>query len=191
MDLDVVDYGIDLARGMDIHFQVYFPAGGESPWEPLLIEKPRPEAEMYRKHTCITPVAVDLKAAIARPGLGGVIKAMFICDPSLHEEIRQKMLDRFGSRIYVVRSAPTFLEIMSAGVSKGEGLKTAMECRGLKPEEVIAFGDEDNDLPMFGVAGFSAAPANAKEKVREAADFVYGSNAEEGLATFLEDLLKF
>jgi FMN hydrolase / 5-amino-6-(5-phospho-D-ribitylamino)uracil phosphatase len=61
-----------------------------------------------------------------------------------------------------------------------------MDCRGLKPREVIAFGDEENDLPMFGVAGFSAAPSSAKEKVRNAADFIYGSNAEEGIVAFLE-----
>jgi len=53
---------------------------------------------------------------------------------------------------------------------------------------LIAFGDEENDLPMFNVAGFSAAPSSAKEIVRQAADFVFGSNAEEGLAAFLEDL---
>jgi len=38
------------------------------------------------------------------------------------------------------------------------------------------------------VAGFSAAPENAREKIREAADFVYGSNAEEGLAAYLEKM---
>jgi hydroxymethylpyrimidine pyrophosphatase-like HAD family hydrolase len=115
---------------------------------------------------------------------------MFICDSSLHDEIRQKMSGRFGDSIYITRSHPTFLEILNAGVSKGEGLKIAMNCRGLKPEEIIAFGDEENDLPMFSVAGFSAAPSNAKEKVRQAADFVFGSNTEEGLATFLENLFK-
>ena len=90
----------------------------------------------------------------------------------------------------MARTYPTFLEIMNAGVSKGEGLKTAMKCRGLKMDELIAFGDEENDLPMFSVAGFSAAPSSAKEKVRQAADFVFGSNAEEGLASFLENLFK-
>jgi hydroxymethylpyrimidine pyrophosphatase-like HAD family hydrolase len=122
------------------------------------------------------------------PGLAGCIKAMFITDPSRHDEIRRKMLDRFGSRIYVARTFPTFLEIMNAGVSKGAGLKTAMQCRGLKREEVIAVGDEENDLPMFREAAFSAAPANGREKVKEAACHVFGSNAEEGLAAFLEEL---
>ncbi|MDR2922232.1 MAG: Cof-type HAD-IIB family hydrolase [Treponema sp.] len=188
MGLDVVDYGIDLARSMDIHYQVFFPPLQGASWEALLIEKQRPEAEMYRNHTGIVPVVTDLKAEIAKPETKGCIKAMFICDPSLHDEIRLKIRERFGDSIYMARSYPTFLEIMNTGVSKGEGLKTVMECRGLKPEEIIAFGDEENDLPMFGVAGFSAAPSGAKEKIRQAADFVFGSNAEEGLAVFLEDL---
>ena len=190
LDLDVVDFGLDLARSMDSHYQIYLPAGtgGGSKWEALLIDRHRDESEMYRKHTGITPQVKDLKTVTAAPGLKGCIKAMFITDPALHDGIRQKMMERFGSRIYITRTFPTFLEIMNAGVSKGEGLKTVMRHRGLKPEEVIAFGDEESDIPMFSVAGFAAAPSNAKEKVREAADAVYGSNAEEGLAAYLEEL---
>ncbi|MDR0494602.1 MAG: Cof-type HAD-IIB family hydrolase [Treponema sp.] len=186
LNLDVVDYGIDLARSMDIHFQVFFPpCGGD--WEQLLIEKQRLESEMYSRHTGITPVVADIKAAIASPELNGVIKAMFIAEPDVLAAIRPKLTGRFGGSIYITGSYPTFLEIMSAGVSKGEGLKTVMECRGLKPEEVLACGDEENDLPMFKVAGFSAAPSSAKEKIRQAADYVFGPNTEEGLAGFLEE----
>ena len=185
MDTAIADYGIELARSMDLHFQMFLPPLGNSR-EALLVDKMRPEAEMYRKHTGITPVVTDMKAAIAAPEVRGCIKAAFITDPGLHDQIREKMLERFGSRIYIARTYPTFLEIMAAGVSKGEGLKTVMGCRGLKPDEVIAFGDEENDLPMFAAAGFSAAPANAKEKVSSAADYVFGSSAEEGMAAFLE-----
>ena len=194
LSLDVVDFGIDLARGMDIHFQAFFPPHNGD-WEKLLIERHRPESEMYHKHTGITPEVKDLKAAIAEQALNaveerGVIKAMFIAEPDILAEVRPKLIERFGSTIYITGSYPTFLEIMNAGVSKGEGLKTVMECRGLKPEEVLACGDEENDLPMFGVAGFSAAPSSAKGKIRQAADFVFGSNADEGLAAFLEELFK-
>jgi hydroxymethylpyrimidine pyrophosphatase-like HAD family hydrolase len=195
--LDVINYGIDLARPMDVHFQIFLQPGcgpevsRGSPWEVLLIDKMRPEARMYQKHTGVTPFVTDLKAAIAAPEVKGCIKAAFISDPSLHEEIRQKMLGLFGDSSYIARTFPTFLEVMDSGVSKGGGLKTVMRHRGLKPEEVIAFGDEENDLPMFPAAGFSAAPASAKEKVRQAADFVFGPNTEEGLAVFLEELFKF
>jgi Cof subfamily protein (haloacid dehalogenase superfamily) len=195
LDLDVVNFGIDLARSMGVHYQIYLPAGTvvdgvKSKWEALVVDKPTPESEMYRNHTGIVPQVKDLKEVCATPGLRGCVKVMFITDPVRHEEIRQKTLDRFGSKVYVARTFPTFLEIMNAGVSKGEGLKTAMKRRGLEAGEVIALGDEENDLLMFNAAGFSAAPANAREKVRAAADFVFASNAGEGLAVFLEDLFK-
>lgn len=189
LSLDVVEYGIDLARDMGVHLQVFFPPG-DSGWETLHVDRHSAEAVMYQKHTGIQPVVADLKAAIATQGLQGCPKAMFITDPALHDVIRQKMLDRFGSRIYIARTFPTFLEIMNAGVSKGEGLKTVMECRGLKPEEVIAFGDEENDMPLFDAAGYSAAPSSAREVVRQAADFIFGPNAEEGLAAFLDNLFR-
>jgi len=192
--MDVVDYGTDIARDLNIHYQVYLPAGispntgKEDPnqmWEALVIEKYGPEAEYYQKHTGIIPVIKDLKSVASLP-IDGCIKGMFIADPSLHDEVRKRMFDRFGDSINVMRSFPTFLEVINAGVSKGEGLRIAMEHRGLKPEEVIAFGDEENDLPMFSVAGFAAAPENAREKIRDAADLIYGPNTEEGLAVFLE-----
>jgi len=195
--LDVVDYGADVARDLNIHYQVYLPAGispdtgrkdENKKWETLLIDKHSPEAEMYHKHTSIVPVVKDLKSIAAMPDLTGCIKGMFIADQSYHDEIRARMKNRFGDQISVIRSFPTFLEVINAGVSKGEGLKIAMRHRNLKPEEVIAFGDEENDLPMFPAAGFSAAPENAREKIKEAADFVYGSIAGEGLAVWLEEM---
>ncbi|MDR0877973.1 MAG: Cof-type HAD-IIB family hydrolase [Treponema sp.] len=188
---EVVDFCTDISRSMGVHYQVFFPAAadaaiaGEAPHEILMIEKPGPEAEMYRDHTGIVPVTGDIKKAVA--GFSGCIKSMFIADPAIHEVIRSKLLERFGDTIYVARTYPTFLEVMNAAVNKGEGLRYAMEQRGLKPEQVIALGDEENDLPMFSVAGFSVAPANAKEKVKSAADLVTGPNTEDGAAAFLEE----
>jgi len=196
ISMDVVDYGACVARELGIHYQIYLPAGispdtGEKDpnqkWEALLIENYGSEAEMYQQHTGIIPVIKDLRNIAALP-IDGCIKGMFIVEPSLHDKVRAKMTERFGNRINVIRSYPTFLEVINAGVSKGEGVRIAMEHLGLKPEEVIAFGDEENDLPMFPVVGFCAAPANAREKIQKAADFVYGSNAEEGLAAWLEEV---
>jgi Cof subfamily protein (haloacid dehalogenase superfamily) len=193
---DVVDCCTDIARSLGIHYQVYLPAGispetgkrgANQKWEALLIEKFGPEAQLYKNHTGIEPVIVDLKNTAALPDLEGAIKGMFIADPSLHDEIRKRIYGRFGDKISVMRSFPTFLEVTNNGVSKGEGLKIAMEYKGLKQEEVIAFGDEENDLPMYGAAGFFAVPKNARPNIREAADFIYGSNADEGLAEYLEN----
>jgi len=192
--LDVVDFGADLARDLGIHYQVYLPAGispdtgkqdPKQKWEALLIEKYGTEAEMYYQHTGVSAVIKDLKSIASLP-LDGCIKGMYIADPSLHDTVRQKYKERFGDKISIMRSYPTFLEVINNGVSKGEGLRIAMEHRGLKPEEVIAFGDEENDVPMFSVAGFAGAPENARDKIREQADLIYGSNTQEGLAVYLE-----
>jgi len=194
INMDVVSFGTDIARELGIHYQVYLPAGvspdtGEPDpnqlWEALLMEKYTPEAEYYYNHTGITPVIRDLKKIAGFP-IDGCIKGMFIADPSRHDEVRQRMKNRFGDQITVMRSYPTFLEVINNGVSKGEGLKIAMKHRGLKPEEVIAFGDEENDLPMFSIVGFAGVPENAREKIKEKADLIYGPNTKEGLAEFLE-----
>jgi hypothetical protein len=195
VDNDIMDYCIDIARSLGVFFQIYLPPGvspdtGEIDTSinqrTLIIEKPGSEADLYHKHTNIIPVVKDLKSVISQPGLKGCIKGMFIADPVFHDEIRAKMTERFGERISITRSFPTFLEILNAGISKGEGLKIAMLHRGLKPEEVIAFGDEENDLSMFPVAGFACAPQSAREKIRNAADLIYGPIEKEGLAIWLE-----
>jgi len=194
ISMDVVDYGAGIARELGIHYQVYMPAGispdtgKDDPkqlLETLLTERYGEEAEYYYKHTGITPVVKDLKKIAALP-VKGCIKGMFIADPSYHDEVRRRIKDRFGDQVNILRSFPTFLEVLNAGVNKGSGLEIAMRHRGLKPEEVIAFGDEENDLSMFTTAGYACAPASAGEKMRNAADFVYGSNAEEGIAEYLE-----
>ena len=192
---DVMDFCIDISRSMDIFFQFYLPAGispdtGEydpqKKRETLIIEKPCLDADLYQKHTRVTAVEKDLKKIIALPNLKGCLKGMFITDSSMHNEIREKLNERFGNSINIIRSSSTLLEILNGGVSKGEGLKIAMRHRGLKPEEVMAFGDEENDLSMFEAVGFSAAPISAREIIREKAGVIFGSNAEEGLAIYLE-----
>jgi Cof subfamily protein (haloacid dehalogenase superfamily) len=188
LDLEVVDYCVDLSRRMDVYYQAYFPGILEDPQDLLITDNLSEGADIYHKHTGIQAIGKDMKSTLAAPGLKGCIKSMFITEPELHETIRHQLLERFGSRIYVVRSSKTFLEVLDAKASKGRGLKCALEHYGPECAQVIAFGDEENDLSMFGVADISAAPANAKEQVLDAADLVIGSNEEDGVAALLENL---
>ncbi|GHT95596.1 haloacid dehalogenase [Spirochaetia bacterium] len=187
LDRTVVDYCIDLSRQMGVYYQVYFPKTQDTPREVLMAETDGPEAEMYRNHTGIRIEFGDLKQALAAPGLNGVIKSMFLTDEAVMEKIRPLLWERFGDRVCIVQTMPTFLEVMRAGVSKGTGLRIALDHAGLSPDGVIAFGDEENDLPLFEVAGRSLAPANARERVKAAADLIIGPCAEDGVAAFLEE----
>jgi Cof subfamily protein (haloacid dehalogenase superfamily) len=186
LDIRAAEFCLDISRETGVYFQVYFPGGKEGRIV-LMAEKDSPEREMYRNHTGILAELGDIKEALQRPGLPGCVKGMFLAEPDAQAVIRPRLEDRLGKSVYIVQTYRTFLEIMDSGVSKGRGLEFAMECRGLKKEEVIAFGDEENDLPMLAAAGFSAAPSNAKDKVKAAVDVVIGSNAEDGVAVFLEE----
>lgn len=61
---------------------------------------------------------------------------------------------------------------------------------GNKKEETIAIGDDNNDLSMFEQVGYKVAVDNAIDTVKEKADEITLSNDEDGVAVFLEKLLK-
>ena len=80
-------------------------------------------------------------------------------------------------------------EINPVGVTKAAGLARWCAERGIAAEQVWAFGDMPNDLPMLSWAGRSYAVANAHPQVLDAADVVCPSNDDDGVAQVLEALL--
>lgn len=103
--------------------------------------------------------------------------------PDLHAVLA----DAFGELAFVADSGADDLgEVSRPDVSKASTLATWLASRGVGPEDVWALGDAPNDLPMLGWAGRSFAVANAREQVREAADEVCPSNADDGVAQVLE-----
>ena len=85
-------------------------------------------------------------------------------------------------------SADGLLEISAAGVSKATALARFCDERDIESQDVIAFGDMPNDLPMMTWAGYAVAVANAHPDVIAAADEVTASNEEAGVARVLERL---
>jgi hydroxymethylpyrimidine pyrophosphatase-like HAD family hydrolase len=69
--------------------------------------------------------------------------------------------------------------------SKGNGISTLREELGY--EDIIVFGDGDNDLSMFAVADEAYATANADDEVKALATRVIGHHDEDGVAQFLRD----
>jgi Cof subfamily protein (haloacid dehalogenase superfamily) len=81
------------------------------------------------------------------------------------------------------------IEIIKVGLSKAVGLKKAADYFGIPAENIIAFGDEDNDLEMLEYAGRGVAMGNAIDKVKAIANEVTLSNEEDGIGLYLEELL--
>lgn len=77
------------------------------------------------------------------------------------------------------------LEIFAAGVSKASAVVDLKE--RLNADRVVVFGDNLNDLPMMKVADLSVAVGNAFEEVKDYADIVIGTNADDSVAHFIKE----
>jgi Cof subfamily protein (haloacid dehalogenase superfamily) len=78
------------------------------------------------------------------------------------------------------------LEIMNRGVSKGIAVARLAKSLGVKPEEVICFGDNENDISMLEFAGLGVAMGNAEDHVKASAKYVTDSNDHDGVANALK-----
>lgn len=83
-----------------------------------------------------------------------------------------------------------FLDITNNGVSKGNSIKILLNYLGLMKKDSIAIGDGINDLSMFEVVGTKVAMGNADSFLKENADYITLSNDENGVAYYIENLLK-
>lgn len=92
-------------------------------------------------------------------------------------------------QVHVTTSGAPMLEVSPAGVTKDAGLQMLCDHLGVPHEETVAFGDGPNDVEMLTWAARSWAVANAVPAARDAADHLAPSNAEDGVARVIEELL--
>lgn len=94
-----------------------------------------------------------------------------------------------GHRVNVTHSSFPLLEISALEVTKASTLALVASDLGVVAEDVIAFGDQPNDLPMLSWAGTSYAMADAHPQVVDCADHVAPGHDEDGVARVLAGLL--
>ncbi|MEZ8141177.1 MULTISPECIES: Cof-type HAD-IIB family hydrolase [Enterovibrio] len=123
------------------------------------------------------------------PPLEDVAKIFFIRhDHDYLTAYEKKFIDTFGDKVSVAFSTPFCLEVMAAGVSKGEALKAVAEIKGFSLDECIAFGDGMNDVEMLSAAkkGLVMETAHPRVKATLPNNEVIGSHADEAVARYLE-----
>lgn len=121
---------------------------------------------------------------------GASTKLLGCCDKpeDLNDMLRQTK-EKFGQQLYVASSWKRFVELMNPLVNKAHAVEFAASMLGIKQNEVACFGDSGNDVEMLRWAGLGVAMGNATSETKQAADVVAKSNAEDGLAQFIEELL--
>ncbi|HEV7519660.1 MAG TPA: Cof-type HAD-IIB family hydrolase [Candidatus Angelobacter sp.] len=81
------------------------------------------------------------------------------------------------------------LDILNRECSKGHALKRWAEERGIPREQVMAIGDNHNDLEMLEFAGVAVVMGNASHELKQSGWMVTGSNEESGVAQAVEEIL--
>ena len=115
-----------------------------------------------------------------------IAKACFVNSQELLDRVEDRVKEDWGQDFNVLRTDARFLELLNPKVNKGQGLKELCGRLEIAPEEVMAIGDERNDLDMFAFTGTSVAMGNGNDLVKQAADYVTSSNDEDGIAQALE-----
>lgn len=123
---------------------------------------------------------------------GPMVKGYFVSDELDGPELlaaAQEVVDI--EKVTVTESGVGILEVCPVGVNKAAGLQVVLDKFDIDWEDVLAFGDATNDLPMLRGAGHAVAMPGAHPWVKRVADEIASaSNDDDGVAQYIEELLE-
>lgn len=97
---------------------------------------------------------------------------MILDTPERLAEIRPELEAQFSEELHLATSKEYLLEMMPKNISKSKSLSILSERLGISRQEVMACGDNTNDMKMLNWAGIGVAVANAVKPLKDIADYV-------------------
>jgi Cof subfamily protein (haloacid dehalogenase superfamily) len=113
-------------------------------------------------------------------------KMMVMSEPPAIAEIQRHLRSLYDGQLNIYPSKPTYLEVMDLKGSKSNAVKFVSERLGLDKSEIIAMGDNYNDIEMIKYAGMGVAMGNAPDDIKATADYVTDTNNNDGVRKALE-----
>ncbi|MBR3018536.1 MAG: HAD family phosphatase [Clostridia bacterium] len=114
----------------------------------------------------------------------GITHKFFVCDNVPLPLVREALRGIPG--ISMTQSSANNIEIMPLGIDKGIGIRRLADLLGIAMSQVMALGDEENDIPMLRAAGYGVAMGNGSEEAKAAARFITDTNDNCGFAKAIE-----
>ena len=121
---------------------------------------------------------------------GGVLKMSMVVGEERLDSVLQEINDLFDGHVRAVSSGYGCIDILQDGIHKAWGLEELLRRWDLKAEQIMAFGDSENDIEMLELAGISYAMENAEEAVKRVATKVAPANSQAGVYKVLENWLE-
>lgn len=106
-----------------------------------------------------------------------------------HQNAVLEAIKELGLELHVIFNKGAVM-ILPSGVSKASGLEAALQHFKIKPAEVVAVGDAENDHAMLALSRFPVAVANALPALKDHARHVTRKERGEGVAELIEMILK-
>jgi len=174
-----------LVTGTDIHVSIYH----EDEWI-------APQADQWTtREETITKVRAridDIDTVLRQweKAKRGAHKLMCMGPEGEISNLQQELEAKFHHDIHIYRSRPTYLELAAKAISKGSALELVLKKHyDLTLQDVMAFGDNYNDVDMIQAAGMGVAVMNARDEVKAVAREITLSSVDDGVAVVVERLL--
>lgn len=151
----------------------------------LVSEEDNEYIRSYAKHSEVPFRLVDDLLKVVETG---ATKILAIGDSETLNEISLEMRTQFHN-LSIFKSFDTYLDFVPKEYSKGKALQLLSKYNGWHPDDIVAFGDNDNDIPLLQEAGIGVAVDNATDALKEVADKIVPSNIEGGPGIFVLDML--
>jgi Cof subfamily protein (haloacid dehalogenase superfamily) len=114
-----------------------------------------------------------------------ILKAVVVDGDSEKLQLLRNDIEGTGI-VSVSQSMKDNIEVMNKGVTKGNAVKMLAQMYGIQREEIIAIGDNENDMSMIEYAGLGIAMGNAEESLKSVAKHITGDYQEDGVAEAIE-----
>ena len=154
----------------------------------LYVREVTRRTEVYRQRSGIDPnVVEDLRSILERQ----TTKVLAIGEPELMGPLLSELQQKYPrEQLYLTQSSPIYFEATHPQASKGFGVRfLAEELLQLTPSQVMAIGDNFNDLEMLEYVGLGVAMGNAPEAIKKVAHWVAPDVEDDGVAIAIHKLL--
>lgn len=111
---------------------------------------------------------------------------IMVIDDTRVDTLLAQLKKQFSTELAFCRSRTNFCEIIDVSVSKWNAIMLLATEYGIEPEEILAIGDQGNDLSMIEGAGIGVAMGNAPDEVKKRANFVTETIDNDGVALAIE-----
>lgn len=139
-------------------------------------------------HTKTEPTFEPTPNTLANLKQRGAHKVMLMCKKDSADELILRLKNMFDHELNIYRSNSTLIELGPKSVSKRSAIEHIL-LPGQTLNDIIAFGDNYNDIEMMQAAGCSVAVANARTEVKAIADQITLANTDHGVAHFIQQHL--